>query len=123
LILGQTVLALLAVAAPAQVSFPSDDRGVVHADLYGSGDHGVVLAHAGWFTKESWAAAQAAIEAKEGELDRKGRKPFITARDNFRGGGTLRLPETREQYERAQFIFETDQAERLMAEILRFLSD
>lgn len=67
-----------------------------------------------------------------------GRKLFILTREDFSGGGVLRLPEIRKQYERApdpkeivilegsahaQFIFETDQGERLMREILRFLSE
>ncbi len=98
-----------------------------------------------------WAAAQAAVAAP-GEIDRivllaatvdqperlTGRKLFILTRDDFSGGGVLRLPQVREQYERApepkelvilegsahaQFIFETDQGERLMRELLRFLSE
>ena len=51
-------LSLLAVvAAPAQttISFPTSDSGVVFADLYGSGERAVVLAHGGRFNKESWA--------------------------------------------------------------------
>ncbi len=210
---------LVGCSEPEHVSFPTEDGGVVHADMYGTGDRGVVLAHGGQFNKETWetqaqalaragfralaidfrgrgqskggpqitsqddvrfdvlaavrylheigaetvsvvggsfggwAAAQAAVEAKEGEIDRivllaasaideperiKGRKLFITTRDDFRGGGVLRLPEIRDQFERApdpkqlvilegaahaQHIFETDQGERLMDEILRFLSE
>ena len=98
-----------------------------------------------------WAAADASVEAKPGEIDRlvllahspidkpeqiKGRKLFIVCRDDANDAG-LRLPRIREQYEKApdpkelvilegsahaQFIFATDQGERLMAEILRFLS-
>jgi pimeloyl-ACP methyl ester carboxylesterase len=98
------------------------------------------------------AAAEASIEAAPGEIDRlvllahapiehperiKGRKLFITARDDPRADGTPRLVGIRDQYERAQqpkelvilegsahaqFIFQTDQAARLMREILRFLS-
>jgi pimeloyl-ACP methyl ester carboxylesterase len=98
------------------------------------------------------AAAEASIEAAPGEIERvvllahssvehperiKGRKLFITARDDPRADGTPRLVRIREQYERAsepkalvildgsahaQFIFQTDQSERLMREILRFLS-
>ena len=214
-------LALAALAAPQErVSFPTEDGGVVYADVYGEGDRGVVLAHGGRFDKESWAiqaralaeagfravaidfrgrgqsrggpgirssddgvhldvlaavrylrqtgaksvsvvgasfgggaAARAAVEATPGEIDRlvllahsaidepermKGRKLFITTRDDFSGGGVPRLPEIREQYERApgpkelvilegsahaQYIFETDQGKRLMREILRFLSE
>jgi hypothetical protein len=68
----------------------------------------------------------------------KGRKLFILTRDDFSGDNKVpRLPGIREQYERApgpktlvilegsahaQFIFETEQGERLMREILLFLS-
>ena len=50
-------LLLAAVAAPAQttISFPTSDGGVIFADLYGSGEKAVVLAHGGRFNKESWA--------------------------------------------------------------------
>ena len=62
---------------------------------------------------------------------------FILTRDDFSGGGVLRLPSIREQYERApapkklvilegsahaQHIFGTDQGARLLEEILNFLS-
>lgn len=99
------------------------------------------------------AAARAAVEAAPGEIDRvvllahsaiehperiKGRKLFITARDDPASDGSPRLVRIREQYERApepkellilegaahaQFIFQTEQGERLMREILRFLSE
>ncbi len=36
------------------VSFTTDDRAVIHADMYGTGERGVVLAHGGQFNKESW---------------------------------------------------------------------
>jgi pimeloyl-ACP methyl ester carboxylesterase len=39
-------------AAQQTVSFPTEDGGVIFADLYG-GERGVVLAHGGRFTKES----------------------------------------------------------------------
>lgn len=47
---------LFAAGAPAQttVSFPTEDGGVVFADVYGEGDRAVVLAHGGRFNKESW---------------------------------------------------------------------
>ena len=96
------------------------------------------------------AAAEASIESEPGEIDRlvllaawseapeklKGRKLFIVARDDANVEG-LRLPKIRASYERAgdpkelivvdgsahaQFLFQTDQAERVMREILRFLS-
>lgn len=212
-------LALLGpTAAQDRVSFPTADGGIIYADVYGRGRWGVVLAHGGRFTKESWrdqarvladagfravaidfrgrgqshgpetasgdsgvhfdvlaavrylrrtgaetvavvgasfggaAAAQAAVAAEPAEIDRlvllahspidqpermQGRKLFITSRGDTTGSGTLRLPAIREQYRRApepkelvilegaahaQFLFETDQGERLMQEILRFLS-
>jgi hypothetical protein len=95
--------------------------------------------------------AGASIESAPGEIDRlvliagsaedpgdklKGRKLFIVARDDANAAGP-RLPRIRAQYERstqpkelvvldgtahAQFIFDTPQADRLMAEILRFLT-
>jgi pimeloyl-ACP methyl ester carboxylesterase len=211
---------LLAGSAAAQrlVSFPTQDGGVVYADLYGKGDHGVVLAHGGRFNKESWtkqaqtlvqagfrvlaidfrgrgrshgpqsksgedgaeydvlaavrylhrngattvsvvgasfgdeAAADASIDAEPGEIDRlvflaawtdrpaakmKGRKLFIVARDDANVDGP-RLPKIRANYEQAldpkeliildgsahaQFLFATDQADRLMRDIVRFLSE
>jgi pimeloyl-ACP methyl ester carboxylesterase len=211
---------LLPVFATAQelVSFPTQDGGVVYADLYGKGERGVVLAHGGRFKKESWkeqaqvlvtagfrvlaidfrgrgqsrgpkskpddegvqydvlaavrylhktgaktvsvvgasfggeAAADASIESEPGEIDRlvllaawtdqpaekiKGRKLFIVARDDANDDGP-RLPKIRENYEKcvgpkqliildgsahAQYLFATDQGERLMREILRFLTE
>jgi pimeloyl-ACP methyl ester carboxylesterase len=98
------------------------------------------------------AAADASIEAEPGEIDRlvllaawtdrlpgriKGRKLFIVARDDTNDDGP-RLPKIRANYEKAvgpkelvildgsahaQFLFATDQGERLMREILRFLSE
>jgi len=205
-------------AGQTTVSFPTDDGGVVYADVYGEGDRGVVLAHGGRFNKESWekqartlaaaefrvlaldfrgygksrgpgqsdpmsaplqldvlaavrylrktgaksvsvvggsmgggAAGDASIASRPGEIDRlvllgaapngpadklKSSTLFIVARDDASGDGP-RLPGIREQYEKApepkkliildgsahaQFLFQTDQGERVMREILRFLS-
>ena len=212
------VLLAAAAAPPVPVSFPTADGGLVHADVYGTGGRGVVLAHGGRFDKSSWqkqaqalaeagfravaidfrgrgqshggpdpksdeavhldvlaavhylrqtgartvsvvggsfgggAAAQASVVSAPGEIDRivllahsaidepermKGRKLFITSRDDPSWSGTPRIVQIRDQYERApepkelvilegsahaQFIFETDQGERLMREILRFLT-
>jgi pimeloyl-ACP methyl ester carboxylesterase len=207
-------------AAQEHVSFPTQDGGLVYADLYGKGDRGVVLAHGGRFNKESWekqaqaleaagfrvlaiefrgygqsrgpgqadplsaqlrwdvlaavrylrqtgaktvsvvgasmggaAAADASIDAQPGEIDRlvllaawtagpaekmKGRKLFIVARDDASGDGDLRLPHIRANYDKAegpkklvivdgsahaQFLFATNQAERVWREILNFLSE
>jgi pimeloyl-ACP methyl ester carboxylesterase len=209
---------LAAADAPERVSFPTADRALIRAHVYGKGDRGVVLAHGGRFTKESWApqartlagagyrvlafdfrgfgessgpgekdplgaplhldvlaavrhlrgmgartvavvggsmggtaAADASIEAP-GEIDRvvllaarasrpperlTVRKLYIVSRDDVGGPDIPRLPKIRAQYEaapepkelvvlegsaHAQFLFDTDQGERLMREILRFLS-
>src|ERR1039457_2445262 len=64
--LALTVL-LFAGLAPAQkhVSFPAPDGFRLRADLYGKGPRGLVLAHGGRFTMESWDK-QARIFAKAG---------------------------------------------------------
>ena len=206
------------IAAQEHVSFPTQDGGLIHADVYGKGNRGVVLAHGGRFTKESWApqaqalagagframaidfrgegqshgpgqsdiytaplhfdvlaavrylrstgaktvavvggsmggdaAGDASIASEPGEIDRlvllaaspdgpaeKLKAPvlFLVARDDANAEGP-RLPGIRAKYEKApepkelivlegsahaQFLFQTDQAERVMREILRFLS-
>jgi len=96
------------------------------------------------------AAADAAIQANPGEIDRvvllaaepgaqpeklKGRKLEIIARDDASGDGPRlpgiqaawkKVPEPKELIilegsAHAQFLFQTDQGERVMREILRFL--
>ena len=67
----------------------------------------------------------------------KARKLFIMSRDDIIGDNTPRLPDIRSQYEKAsdpkefvvldgsahaQFIFATNQGDRLTRDILRFLS-
>jgi pimeloyl-ACP methyl ester carboxylesterase len=99
-----------------------------------------------------WAAAEAVIAAEPGEIDAvvllahspiaeperlTGRKLFIVSREDTSGSGAPRLIAIRDQYDRApepkelvvlegsahaQFLFETDQRDRLLGEILRFLS-
>ena len=98
-----------------------------------------------------WAAGDASIASQPGEIDRlvflgsapggpanklKSPSLFIVARDDASGDGP-RLPGIRQQYEKApepkeliilegsahaQFLFQTDQGDRVMSEILRFLS-
>ena len=41
-------------AEPELVSFTTQDKGQIYANLYGQGKRGVVLAHGGRFNKESW---------------------------------------------------------------------
>jgi len=205
-------------AAQKTVSFPTEDGGVIYADVYGEGDRGVVLAHGGRFNKKSWekqartlaaaefrvlaldfrgygesrgpgqsdpmsapllldvlaavrylrktgaksvsvvggsmgggAAGDASIASRPGEIDRlvllgaapngpadklKSSTLFIVARDDASEDGP-RLPKIHEQYEKApgpkdliildgsahaQSLFQTDQGDRVMGEILRFLS-
>jgi pimeloyl-ACP methyl ester carboxylesterase len=216
-ILASAVLAGLAMAQE-RVSFPTEDGGLVYADMYGTGDRGLVLAHGGRFNKESWAkqarefatagfrvlaidfrgygqsrgpgqadplgaplhldvlaavrylrkagaktvsvvggsmgggaAGDASIASEPHEIDRvvmlgaspngpaeklKSATLFIVARDDANADGP-RLPGIRAQYEKApepkklivldgsahaQYLFDTDQAERVMREILQFLS-
>jgi pimeloyl-ACP methyl ester carboxylesterase len=76
LILGVSTMAAL-FAASEEVSFPTEDGGVVHADLYGAGDRGVVLAHGMKFDKASWKE-QAVQLANAG---------FLVAAIDFRGYG------------------------------------
>jgi dienelactone hydrolase len=47
--------ATISAPEPAHVSFPTEDGGVVFADVYGTGTNGLVLAHGARFDKESWA--------------------------------------------------------------------
>jgi pimeloyl-ACP methyl ester carboxylesterase len=206
-------------AAQRTVSFPTEDGGLVYADICGDGDRAVVLAHGGRFNKESWekqaqtlatagfqvlaldfrgygksrgpgdsapmdaplhldvlaavrylrksgaksvsvvggsmgggAAGDASIASQPGEINRlvflgaapngpadklKSRSLFIVARDDANEDGP-RLPGIKQQYEKApkpkeliildgsahaQFLFKTDQGERVMREILRFLAE
>ena len=204
--------------AQKTVFFPTQDGGIVFADLYGTGERGVVLAHGGQFNKESWAkqaqtlvtagfqvlavdfrgygkshgpgdsdpvdaplqfdvlaavrylrdngaksvsviggsmggsaAGDASIASQPGEIDRlillgaapngpanklKSSTLYIVARDDASSDGP-RLPSIRTQFQKspepkhlivldgsahAQFLFQTDQGDRVMREILRFLS-
>ena len=98
------------------------------------------------------AAAQASVDARDGEIDRlvllahmpiaapekmKGRKLFIVSRGDLGSGDIPRLAGIRDQYDKApgpkelvvlegsahaQFIFDTPEGDRLMHEILRFLT-
>ncbi len=98
------------------------------------------------------AAGDASIKSRPGEIDRivllgaapnlpanglKSRALFIVAREDSEGGGQLRLPRIRSQYEKApqpkqlivldgsahaQFLFQSAQSARVMEEIERFLT-
>jgi pimeloyl-ACP methyl ester carboxylesterase len=77
-----TLLLTRFAAAQEHVSFPTEDGGVVHADIYGKGERGVVLAHGGPFNKESWRK-QAGTLASAG---------FRVLALDFRGYGKSRGP-------------------------------
>ncbi len=64
-VLAIAVLCLVASVAAAQetISFPTEDGGVVFADLYGSGEKAAVLVHGGRFNKESWAPQARILQA------------------------------------------------------------
>lgn len=68
--------------AQQRVSFPTEDGGLVYADLYGKGPRGVVLAHGGRFNKESW-------KKQARELTAAG---FRVLALDFRGYGQSRGP-------------------------------
>jgi len=67
-------------ASPERVSFPTQDGGLIYADMYGKGDRGVVLAHGARFNKESW-------EKQARELAKAG---FRAVAIDFRGYGKSR---------------------------------
>ena len=59
---GACALAAAGAPGPRQVSFPTEDGGLVHADVYGDGKRGVVLAHGARFDKASWEKQARALE-------------------------------------------------------------
>src|ERR1051326_7519176 len=67
---------------PKRVSFPTQDAGLIVADLYGQGGRGVVLAHGARFDKESWEK-QAQVLAQAG---------FRVLALDFRGYGQSKGP-------------------------------
>jgi pimeloyl-ACP methyl ester carboxylesterase len=69
-------------AAQTTVSFPTEDGGVIYADVYGEGGRAVVLAHGGRFNKESWEK-QARVLVSAG---------FRILAFDFRGYGKSRGP-------------------------------
>jgi pimeloyl-ACP methyl ester carboxylesterase len=80
-LLAAIALSIL-TAAQQLTTFSTDDGGMISAELYGKGPRGVVLAHGGQFTKESWRD-QARVLAAHGS--------HVLAFD-FRGFGGSRGP-------------------------------
>jgi pimeloyl-ACP methyl ester carboxylesterase len=77
------VVALSTLTVAQQLTtFPTEDGALISAELYGKGTRGVVLAHGGQFTKESWRA-QAQLLARHG---------FSVLAFDFRGFGGSRGP-------------------------------
>src|SRR5262249_21401797 len=70
------------------VSFATEDGGLIYADVYGDGDRGVVLAHGGRFTKESWQPQAQSLE-KAG---------FRVVAFDFRGFGKSHGPGDSDMY-------------------------
>ena len=92
LFLAALLLPGLAVAQQ-QVSFSTQDGGVVHADVYGSGDRGLVLAHGGRFTKDSWTERMPAFL----------NVGFRVLAIDFRGRGQSRGPQSKSGEEGAEY--------------------
>jgi pimeloyl-ACP methyl ester carboxylesterase len=91
-LLATLLLTRLAVAQE-HVSFPTEDGGVVYADIYGQGERGVVLAHGGRFNKESWQ--QQALE-----LTKAG---FRVLAIDFRGYGQSRGPQSKSGFDGVEY--------------------
>jgi pimeloyl-ACP methyl ester carboxylesterase len=53
----------LTAAAQDLVTFPTEDGGVIHADVYGEGRHGVLLVHGARFDRASWHEQAAELVA------------------------------------------------------------
>lgn len=136
-------------STPRRVGYPLDVLAAVrYLRAHGATRVSLVGASMG-----GYAAGQAAIEAKPGEIQAlvllaaspvrqperlPGRKLFIVARHDTLANGTPRLSWVRTQYERAkgpkklvvldgsahaQFLFRTAEGPRLMREILSFLEE
>jgi pimeloyl-ACP methyl ester carboxylesterase len=81
LLVPATLLTTVAVAQQT-ISFPTDDNGLIYADVYGKGKRGIVLAHGGRFNKESWREQARALAASG----------FCVLAIDFRGFGRSRGP-------------------------------
>ena len=82
------LLAGTAAAAQEHITITAEDGAVLAADLYGSGTRGVVLAHGGRFTKESWKP-QAETLSKAG---------FRVLAFDFRGFGKSHGPGDKDMF-------------------------
>src|SRR5258707_1998205 len=93
----RTLLAILLVTGPPvaqeHVSFPTEDGGVVYAEIYGKGERGVVLAHGGRFNKESW-------DKQALELTKAG---FRVVAIDFRGHGQSHGPQSKSGFDGVEY--------------------
>src|SRR5512140_1965208 len=92
-----TALALLfsaPAAAQEHVTLTTDDGAQIAADVYGAGARGVVLAHGGRFTKESWKP-QAQQLAAAG---------FRVLAVDFRGFGQSHGPGDADMYQAPMYL-------------------
>ena len=78
----------LPLNAQQHVFFATQDNGRVSAQVYGKGNHGVILVHGGRFNKESWAD-QANVLASKG---------FLVAAIDLRGYGSSTGPGPSDPY-------------------------
>ncbi len=88
-----TLLFTQLATAQEHVSFPTEDGGIVYADLYGKGERGMVLAHGGRFNKESW-------EKQALELTKSG---FHVIAIDFRGYGQSHGPKSKSGYDGVEY--------------------
>ena len=51
----------LCAAEFSEISFETDDDATIYANLYGTGEHALILAHGAIFNKESWHALSTAL--------------------------------------------------------------
>ena len=92
-----TLLLTRLAVAQEHVLFPTQDGGVVYADIYGKGERGVVLAHGGRFNKESWEK-QALALVKAG---------FRVLAIDFRRRGQSRGPQSKSEDDGVEYEIES----------------
>jgi pimeloyl-ACP methyl ester carboxylesterase len=88
------LVATMVVAAQEHVTITGDDGALLAADVYGSGARGVVLAHGGRFTKESWKP-QAEALSKAG---------FRVVAFDFRGFGQSHGPGEKNMFSAPMYL-------------------
>jgi len=77
-----------------RVSFSTEDGARIAADVYGTGDRGVVLAHGGRFRKESWKP----------QAEQLARAGFHTLAFDFRGFGQSHGPGDKDMFSAPMYL-------------------